>query len=322
MTEFSIIEEFCQGIGPEHANTVLSVGDDAAIVSVPKAMELAISVDTMVAGVHFYEDAKPEFIAHKLLAVNLSDMAAMGANPKWATLTLSIPSADRSWLSAFSDSLKQICTQFGVQIIGGDTTQGPLNLSINIMGLLPKGNALCRHGAVLGDDVYVSHTLGDAALGLLCVQGKLSLEKTHQQALITALELPVPRVDLGQRLLGIANACLDVSDGLMGDLAHICERSKVSIELDINAIPISHAYQAYINQGGNLGLALDGGDDYELAFTANINSRAEIDAISNELGIRLSRIGRVTAPSNVKVAAFDQGAPYELSTTDSFQHFS
>ena len=155
MTEFSIIEEFCQGIGPEHANTVLSVGDDAAIVSVPKAMELAISVDTMVAGVHFYEDAKPEFIAHKLLAVNLSDMAAMGAAPKWATLTLSVPNIDRAWLKRFTDSLKQIATTFGVQIIGGDTTQGPLNLSINIMGLLPKGKALCRHGAGLDDDVYL-----------------------------------------------------------------------------------------------------------------------------------------------------------------------
>lgn len=322
MTEFSIIEEFCQGIGPEHANTVLSVGDDAAIVSVPKAMELAISVDTMVAGVHFYEDAKPEFIAHKLLAVNLSDMAAMGAAPKWATLTLSVPNIDRAWLKRFTDSLKQIATTFGVQIIGGDTTQGPLNLSINIMGLLPKGKALCRHGAGLDDDVYVSHVVGDAALGLLCVQGALTLGEHHQKTLICALEQPVPRVALGQRLLGMANACLDVSDGLMGDLTHICNRSHVSIELNVDDIPLSEAYRDYLKQGGNIDLALNGGDDYELAFTANTTQRGAIDSLAKELGIGLSRIGRVTQGPDATVSLLSKGEPYALSSVQGFQHFT
>lgn len=321
MAEFSIIEEFCHGIGPTHPETRLSVGDDAAIVSIPNGMVLAVSVDTMVANVHFYADASPQSIAHKLLAVNLSDMAAMGATPKWATLALSIPEFDRPWFKAFSDSLKLLANHFGVQIIGGDTTQGPLNLSINIMGLLPEGEALCRNGAQLGDDVYVSHVVGDAALGLLCVQGELSLESAYQTLLIKALEMPLPRVELGKRLLKIASACLDVSDGLIGDLSHICERSHVSIELDVERIPLSDAYQAYLRQGGNIGLALNGGDDYELAFTAPADLRQSIIELSQELGIALTRIGRVVPKSDSKVSLLKSGQAFELSSAQSFEHF-
>lgn len=322
MAEFSIIEEFCHGIGPNHAETVLSVGDDAAIVSIPQGMELAISVDTMVADVHFYADADPASIAHKLFAVNLSDMAAMGAIPKWATLTLSIPSLDRIWLKSFSDSLKAIASDYQVQVIGGDTTQGPLNLSINIMGLLPKGKALCRKGACSGDDVYVSHSIGDAALGLLCIQGKLVLPDEHQQFLIKALERPEPRVKLGQSLLNVASACLDVSDGLIGDLTHICESSGVSIELDVDSIPISPAYQAYMDNDGHMDFALNGGDDYELAFTVSADRRHEIALLSKNLAIDLIRIGRVTKKKDVSVSLLSNGMPYKLSSSLSFEHFS
>lgn len=322
MAEFSIIEEFCHGIGPSHADTKLSVGDDAAIVSIPKGMELAVSVDTMVADVHFYADAAPASIAHKLLAVNLSDMSAMGAIPKWATLTLSIPSLDQAWLKAFSESLKSIANQYQVQLIGGDTTQGPLNLSINIMGLLPKGKALCRHGAEVGNDVYVSHVLGDAALGLLSLQGKLKIDGKYHPSLITALEQPEPRVELGQRLLSTATSCLDVSDGLIGDLAHICERSDVSITVDVDSIPLSQAYQAYMNLGGDLNLALNGGDDYELAFTAHVDNRELLAELSQELGIRLTRIGHVVPNLGAKVLLFDHGQAFELSAPKGFEHFS
>lgn len=322
MAEFSIIEEFCHGIGPDHAETLLGVGDDAAIVTIPDGMELTISVDTMVVDVHFYADASPASIAHKLFAVNLSDMAAMGALPKWATLALSIPTFEHSWLSAFSDSLKVIAQHYGVQVIGGDTTQGPLNLSLNIMGLLPKGKALSRHGAMLGDDVYVSHTLGDAALGLLCVQGKLTPELADQTFLINALEQPLPRVELGLALLGVANSCLDVSDGLTGDLAHICERSKLSINVDVGSVPLSTAYQTYLKQGGDLGLALNGGDDYELAFTASVDKREKIAALSKELNLRISRIGQVVSQKSSKVSLFKGGQSYQLDSSNSFEHFS
>jgi thiamine-monophosphate kinase len=322
MAEFSIIEEFCHGIGPSHANTKLSVGDDAAIISIPQGMELAVSVDTMIADVHFYADAAPESIAHKIMAVNLSDMAAMGAIPKWATLTLSIPSVDYVWLKAFSDSLKSIAHEYNVQVIGGDTTQGPLNLSINIMGLLPKGKALCRHGAKSGDDVYVSHYLGDAALGLLSLQDKLKINDKHHQSLILALEQPEPRVELGQKLLSIATSCLDLSDGLIGDLAHICERSDVSINIDLESIPLSQAYKEYIKLGGDLSLALNGGDDYELAFTAHVDSREQLSELSKELGIRLSRIGRVVPNLGSKVVLLQHGKAFELLSPKSFEHFS
>ena len=322
MAEFSIIDEFCHGIGPNHSETGLTVGDDAAIISIPQGMELAVSVDTMIAGVHFYQNAAPASIAHKLFAVNLSDMAAMGATPKWATLTLSIPSFDHAWLQSFTDSLKSVAEKNGVQVIGGDTTQGPLNLSMNIMGLLPKGNALCRHGAKLGDDVYVSHSVGDAALGLLCVQDQLTLSNEHQEFVTRALEWPEARVEAGQKLLGIANACLDVSDGLIGDLAHISQRSDVSIELNINSIPLSAAYQAYMHNGGDIDLALNGGDDYELAFTADIDKRVVIDSISKQLGIRLTRIGRVTTKSAARVSLLNNGLPYTLLSSRSFEHFS
>lgn len=322
MAEFSIIEEFCHGIGPNHADTKLSVGDDAAIVSIPQGMELAVSVDTMIADVHFYADATPASIAQKLLAVNLSDMAAMGAVPKWATLTLSIPSLDHAWLKSFSESLKSIANQYQVQIIGGDTTQGLLNLSINIMGLLPEGKALCRHGAEVGDDVYVSHFIGDAALGLLSVQGKLNIDDKYHPSLILALEQPEPRVKLGQRLLSAATSCLDVSDGLVGDLAHLCERSDVSITLDVDSIPLSQAYQAYIKQGGDLNLALNGGDDYELAFTAHVGNRERLAELSRELDIRLTRIGHVVPNLGTKVLLFENGQAYELSTAKGFEHFS
>lgn len=321
MAEFSIIDEFCHGLGPNHQDTILGVGDDAAIISVPADMELAISVDTMVAGVHFYPDASPESLAHKLLAVNLSDMAAMGAIPKWATLSLTIPDVNRAWLSSFSNALRQNSILHGVQVVGGDTTQGPLSLSINIMGLLPKGKALCRHGAELQDDVYVSHYLGDAALGLLCVQNKLDLGVTFNNELIAALERPIPRVALGQSLLPLASSCLDVSDGLVGDLEHICERSDVSVTLEVDKIPLSNAYKQYVKQGGDLNLALNGGDDYELAFTANAAHRKEIQNLAANLGLTLSRIGQVALKAEQKVSLIKNGHPYKLEDSNSFEHF-
>lgn len=320
MAEFSIIEEFCHGIGPDHADTKLGVGDDAAIVAVPAGMELAISADSMVSGVHFFADVSPAKLAHKILAVNLSDMAAMGAEPKWATLALTIPEFDTGWLKAFSDALKVIAARFELQIIGGDTTQGPLNLSITIMGLLPQGQALCRSEAMPGDDVYVSHNVGDAALGLAVLRGDVSLDDAYRDSVVSALEAPEPRVTLGQSLLGVASACLDVSDGLIGDLRHICQQSRVSIDIDAGLIPLSEAYRGYLNNGGSLNLALNGGDDYELAFTASPSQRSEVDSIATQLGLSLTRIGSVVQKRQNAVSVSLEGVDYQLPT--SFEHFS
>jgi thiamine-monophosphate kinase len=320
MAEFSIIEEFCHGIGPDHAETRLGVGDDAAVIAVPVGMELAISADTMVSGVHFLADVSPQKLAHKILAVNLSDMAAMGAMPKWATMVLTIPEINTDWFQAFSDSLRVIASRFKVQIIGGDTTQGPLNLSITIIGLLPKGQALCRSGASIGDDVYVSHYIGDAALGLAVLRGQVSLNQIHSETAVGALEAPEPRVALGQALLGIASSCLDISDGLIGDLGHICKQSDVSIEIDAGLIPISAAYRAFMVDGGSLDLALSGGDDYELTFSASPSRRSEIAKIADQQGILLSRVGLVVAKREQAVLVSLSGVEYALST--SFEHFS
>ena len=320
MAEFSIIEAFCHGIGPDHVETQLSVGDDAAVVAVPNGFELAVSVDTMVSGVHFYPDVDAAKLAHKILAVNLSDMAAMGAEPKWATMALTVPELDNNWFSQFSTSLRQIANRFGVQIIGGDTTQGPLNLSMTIMGLLPISQRLCRSGAVIGDDVYVSHYLGDAALGLALLQGETVLCEADRKHTVAALELPEPRVELGRALLGVAHSCLDISDGLVGDLGHLCERSNVSIEVDAALLPLSESYRAYVANGGNLDLALNGGDDYELAFTASPDQQQRMAAISKVNDILLTRIGTVVEPRDSRVAVSLDGLNYRPA--NSFEHFS
>ena len=326
MTEFSIIDRHCRKVGPNHKETVLGIGDDAAIVTVPGEMELVVSVDSMIAGVHFFPEVKPASLAYKLLAVNLSDMAAMGAQPKWATMTLTLPNSDENWLSDFSNALKHHAGVYGVQLIGGDTTQGPLNLSLTIMGLVPKGKALSRRQAVAGDDVYVSNVVGDAALGLRCLQGNLDCSSDTQTQLIDALEHPQPRVDLGLALRDIANACLDVSDGLIGDLQHICEQSRVGIEIDVDTLPLSQVYANYLANGGNLVEALSGGDDYELAFTAAKSKRKELSELSTALGISLTRIGIVTKFSEradqQKIALKQSGKAYTLPNAKSYQHFS
>jgi len=322
MTEFPLIKEYCHGIGPDHEETILSVGDDAAIVKIPDGMELAVSTDAMVSGVHFFHNASPESIAHKLLAVNLSDMAAMGAQPKWATLALTLPEFDKLWLNGFYQSLKQVAEHYRIQLIGGDTCNGPLNLSLSIMGLLPKGKFLSRHGAKVGDDVYVSNVLGDAALGLKCLQGEYTPDQDVKAELISALEYPLPRVSLGAALLEVANACLDISDGLLGDLGHICERSSVAIDIDIDRLPLSLNYQAYLNAGGDFAAALTGGDDYELCFCASESKRGILRKIAEQCDVRLNRIGKITAQSEKKVSLHCSGTAYTLPDSKGFEHFS
>ena len=321
MAEFSIIEKYCRDIGVEHSSTKLNIGDDAAIVAIPNDMELAISVDTMVEGVHFYADTAAAYIAHKLAAVNLSDMAAMGAKPKWATLALTLPEQDEPWLAEFSSSLDAICKEHGVQLIGGDTSQGALNLSLHIMGLLPKGKSLMRNNARVGNDVYVSNTLGDAALALQCIEGNVEYRGQNIDALRPALDRPQPQVPLGIGLLNIARSCIDLSDGLVADLTHLATLSEVSIELDTNRLPLSDEYQRYVSSGGNVDLALTGGDDYQLAFTVNPARRGELITLSEELGVRVTKIGRVVDAQNKRIILMQGEQPYELNHATGYQHF-
>ena len=321
MTEFSIINRYCKNIGRAHPETQIGVGDDAAVVQIPAGMQLAVSVDTMVAGVHFFADTNPAKIANKLLAVNLSDMAAMGAQPKWATLALTMPSIEEHWLTKFSHSLDKSAKQYGVELIGGDTSQGPLVLSLQILGLVQNGEALTRAAAQPGDDLYVSGCLGDAALALAGVTGEVSLVKEVQTQLQQFLDTPVPQIALGQKIRGLANACIDLSDGLVADLGHICKQSKVAMHIDVDQIPLSTHYENYLSANGTLHYALSAGDDYQLAFTATQNFREKFSAIAESLNIRLTRIGNVKE-SDIHEVVLHKGAQrFTLEQNSGFQHF-
>lgn len=321
MTEFSLINRFCRDIGASHPQTSLSVGDDAALVQIPATKELAISVDTMVESVHFLPHIDPATLAKKLLAVNLSDMAAMGAEAKWATLALTLPSVDEAWLANFSNALDDMAKSYGVQLIGGDTTQGPLTLSLQIMGLVDKGRALRRGGCALGDDVYVSGCVGDAALALASILGQESLADGEFEQIESAFHCPIPQCTLGRSLIGLAASCIDLSDGLLGDLQHIASTSDVSISINLENLPLSDTYRRYLKAGGKLDYAICGGEDYQLAFTANQNNRQQIEQLTSQLGIQVTRIGVAQQRGEIGVITKMNGKPYPVKATG-YQHFN
>jgi thiamine-monophosphate kinase len=279
------------------------VGDDAALLRVAEGMELAVSSDMLVSGTHFFFDTDPFLLGHKSLAVNLSDLAAMGATPRWATLALSLPDADKHWLQRFSAGFFDLADAYGVELIGGDTTRGPLNLCITILGEVPAGKALRRGGAQVGDDIWVSGTLGAAALGLAYLQQKISLEEAVSTSCLQALHQPQPRVALGLALRGIANSAIDISDGLLADLGHILAHSRAGADINWEAVPT--ALPAGIEVAFRQRCVLAGGDDYELCFTAPVTRRVEIDAIASKLPLLLTRIGSVNAGQGCIVRAAD-----------------
>lgn len=303
MSEFDLIRRHFTRPTP---GATLGVGDDAALLRITPGMELAISTDMLVSGTHFLPDADPRLLGHKTLAVNLSDLAAMGAIPRWATLALSLPQADEGWLHAFSQGFFALADAHGVELIGGDTTRGPLNLCITIMGEVPAGAALRRDAAQVGDDIWVSGRLGDAALGLAHLQGKFVLPEMLCEPCLTALHCPQPRVALGLALRGIARSAIDVSDGLLADLGHIVASSGVGAELDFARVPMNEA--AHTLGAAAAQYVLCGGDDYELCFTAPVEQRAGLERLAISLGVPLSRIGRIVAGQGCVVRAADGGA--------------
>ena len=324
MSEFDLIHRF---FTRPTSGAVLGVGDDAALVSVGSGMELAVSTDMLVSGTHFFPDADPFLLGHKTLAVNLSDMAAMGAQPRWATLALSLPEVNEAWLQKFSDGFFALAQQHGVELIGGDTTRGPLNLCVTIMGEVPQGAALRRDGAQVGDDIWVSGKLGDAALALAHLQNEMQLSDDDFAVCARALHQPQPRVALGLALRGVAHSAIDISDGLLADLGHILECSRVGAEIGFDLLPVSNVLRTLTRAvahpspasgrgaggEGDFGssqslarrCAMAGGDDYELCFTAPIMHRAEVEQISQRLNLPLTRIGAVVAGSGCIVQAAD-----------------
>ena len=319
MSEFNLIAQY---FTRPSANADLGVGDDGALVQVSAGHQLVISTDMLVAGTHFLPDCPAFELGWKSLAVNISDMAAMGANPKWATLAIALPQQDQAWLAAFSTGFFACADAFGVSLIGGDTTRGPLNISVQIMGEVPLGKALRRDGAKVGDEIWVSGILGQAALGLARLQNKLgqtALSSAEKQICIAALQTPQPRVALGLALRDIAHSAIDISDGLLADLGHILERSQLGAHLYWQQIP-----HVSISTGLDLAtmqnLSLAGGDDYELCFTAEASAHDEILALGKKLDLRLSCIGVTTAENKCHI--FDEQQQLIKLTSTGYDHFN
>ena len=275
------------------ADVVLGIGDDAALLAPPPGRQLVVTADTLNDGVHFPRGTSPADVGWKALAVNLSDLASMGAEPAWCTLSLSLPQSDPAWIEGFLDGFLDLAGQHGIALVGGDTTRGPLSIAVTAMGLVEPGRALRRDGARVGDEVWVTGTLGDAAGGLAL------LDREPVPALRARLDRPTPRVAAGRALAGIATACVDVSDGLLADLGHVCVRSHVAARIDVDALPASAALREAFGEADRIALQASGGDDYELCFTAPADAGADIGAVSAQLGLRFTRIGRIVAGEGV-----------------------
>jgi len=318
---------------------VLGVGDDCALLQTAPGMQLAISTDMLVAGRHFFEDVDPFLLGHKCLAVNLSDLAACGARPMGFSLALALPQAQDAWLAPFAKGLLALADAHGCELIGGDTTRGPLTICITVYGEVPADaaalpiptQALLRSGAQPGHEVYVSGSVGDAALALLALQGRLTLPANQLQAARARLEQPTPRVALGLALRGIASACADISDGLLGDLGHILARSECGARLEVDKVlPLLAARQAYAGGSAQfdseigartaMQCVLAGGDDYELVFTAPRAQRSALAALSDTLGLPLTRVATIEATPGLRlVDAAGHAVAHDFA---SFDHFA
>lgn len=319
MGEFDLIRRFFQR--PVH-RAALGVGDDCALLVPAPGMQLAVSSDMLVEGRHFFADVDPRLLGHKSLAVNLSDLAACGARPLAFTLALSLPRADAAWTEAFAGGLLALADAHGCELVGGDTTQGPLNICITVFGEVPPGQALLRSGARAGDDIWVSGSLGDARLALEALLGHTTLPPGTLAAARQRLEAPTPRVALGQALRGIASSALDVSDGLLGDLGHILEQSRVGASLDTRLIT------PLLDAGRHTPLAIDllhqctlsGGDDYELCFTAPADRRDAVQAAGRDSATRVTRIGCIEEQPGLRLIGPDGAAM--APRWASFDHFA
>lgn len=313
-SEFDLIARFFSRPVP---SALLGVGDDAALLRISPGMELVVSTDMLVSGRHFFSDADPLRLGHKALAVNLSDLAAMGAQPRWALLSLALPDADETWLAGFAKGFFALAERYGVDLVGGDTTRGSLNISVTILGEVAAGRALRRDRAQPGDDVWVSGLLGCAALGLKHMQGECRLPAAFLANCLNRLHAPEPRVALGRALSGCAHAAIDVSDGLLSDLGHILERSGVGAVLEASCLPLETVTD--ISADLAMHCALSGGDDYELCFTAPSHHRGPVLAAASHTGTPVTRIGHVRAGTGLELIGLDgQIRTMELRGYDHF----
>jgi thiamine-monophosphate kinase len=314
-SEFDLIDKFFSG----HANrddVVIGIGDDAAVLNVPAGQQLVVTTDTLIEGVHFPTETSAENIGYKSLAVSLSDLAAMGAEPAWATLSLAIPAYDEAWLKDFSHGFLGLAKKHNVALVGGDTVSGPLSITVQLHGLVPEGTAIRRNGASKDDLVYITGTLGDAGLALAGLQNRLNLDPVTLKRLRQQLDCPTPRLDAGLALRGLASACIDISDGLLADLGHITENSSVGADIILEQLPLSADTEQYIANSGDWNMVLGAGDDYELCFTAPANNK--IESLLKSSGCTC--IGKITQQTGIRCLHTD-GSLYESGKTG-FDHFA
>lgn len=318
--EFSLIARYFDRVKSARLDVETGIGDDCALLNIPEKKTLAISTDTLVAGNHFLPDIDPADLAYKALAVNLSDLAAMGAEPAWLTLALTLPEADEAWLEAFSDSLFVQLSYYDMQLIGGDTTRGPLSMTLGIHGYVPTGRALKRSGAKHGDWIYVTGTLGDSAAGLAILQARLQVEDASDADYLLARHLrPLPRVLQGQALRDLANSAIDLSDGLISDLGHILNASGCGARVDLDTMPFSDAMLRQVEPEQALRWALSGGEDYELCFTVPELNRGALDVALANLGARFTCIGQIL-PQSEGLQFFREGRRVTLDFKG-YDHF-
>ena len=318
--EFSLIARYFDRVKSMRLDVETGIGDDCALLNIPEKKTLAISTDTLVAGNHFLPDIDPADLAYKALAVNLSDLAAMGAEPAWLTLALTLPEADEAWLAAFSDSLFMQLNYYDMQLIGGDTTRGPLSMTLGIHGFVPPGRALKRSGAKPGDWIYVTGTPGDSAAGLAILQDRLVVESAADADYLLARHLrPMPRVLQGQALRDLASSAIDLSDGLISDLGHILKASGCGARIDLDAMPLSDALLRHAEREQALRWALSGGEDYELCFSGPELNRGALDVAIGQLGARFTCIGQISAEAD-GLQLMQSGKPVQLDL-QGYDHF-
>ena len=315
MGEFDLIAKF---FTRRVTRAALGVGDDCALFATSPGMQLAVSSDMLVEGRHFLPTVQPARLGHKALAVNLSDLAACGAKPMAFTLALALPRIDEVFLDGFARGLLALADAHGCELVGGDTTQGPLNICITVFGEVPAGQALLRSGAQVGDDLYVSGTLGDARLALEVFRGALALDGAAFEAVRSAMEQPQPRIALGLALRGLATSAIDVSDGLLGDLGHVLRRSGVGAEVQVDALPRSDVLRA-LPQRWQRQCTLAGGDDYELVFTAPPQHAARVAAAGLTAQLSVTRIGHINAAPGLRL--IDADGRTVADSFGSFDHF-
>lgn len=320
MKEFNLIEDFFKAKSIQRKDVVIGIGDDGAVTQIPEGQSLVTTTDTLLCGVHFSADTPAHAIAQKAIAVNLSDLAAMGAEPAWISLSLSLPEVDQAWLQAFSDGLQEHGVYYSVQLIGGDTVRGPLAISITAQGFVPHGQALTRSQAKPGDLVYVTGSLGDAGLGLHLAQNpSQKVDPLNREFLLQRLHYPTPRLSVGTSLRRIASACIDLSDGLVSDIRHILKASECGATIHVDKLPLSKALTESVSKEQAIHYALSAGDDYELLFTVSEEQKGHLETSLASANVHATWIGQLNGNAG-KVELRQDDKAYEFSAKG-YQHF-